>query len=643
MEKYKYLFFCAFLYVFMSCTGKVPEVQTREVAERVLEKGLRSIDLGYYPGSLLLHGMSEYALLEGNEAVLEEVIGYYRQFRTGEINVHGNFISYEAGGSGAAYLSWRGATTEPDSQVTVAARRMMEEQRRSPEGLITSKHVQEGSDKVFIDVAFAVSPYLLYAGLKLNKNEYLDFAVFETLELFKILRDETTGLVHQGRGFQQPGKVSEDCWSRGNGWGAFALSILARDLPESHPRHKEVVELAQQFFTAVLRYQDKKEGLWHQEMTDPSSYMETSGSGILLYGLGIMLEKGLLDGKYLENFKKGLQGYTAYIGSDGSVSHTCSGCLCPGKGTKEDYKNHPWIYNDHHAFGPVVLAFTQAARMGIGRIEPLKKPGYYTIVDSPEVPRTYVTSARGRDVAWENDRTAFRVFGPEVRDKVGSGVDVWAKSVNYSILDKWYRLNEQGQNYHQDRGEGCDFYDMGKLRGCGGLGIWADGQLYAPETFDTFRINKNQDDGIRFTLNYETWNVPGLTIKESRTIEMEKGTNLFKVTSTLKSDREEELVVAIGLTTYGNPEINRDEKRGILSVWEQIDAEHGHLGTAVLVSPGDFAGFASFNGDELVLIKVRTNVPFSYHTGAGWDKSKFFTGNDNWKSYLVHEAGNIKF
>lgn len=643
MKKIEYLLLCAFLYMFMSGTGNAPEVQTREVAEKVLRRGLGEIDLGYYPGSLLMHGMSEFSLLEGNEAVLREAIGYYGKFRSGEIHVHGNFISYEPGGSGAAFLAWKGAAAELDSQVVDGARRMMEEQRRSSEGLMTARHVKDGSDRVFIDVAFAVTPYLLYTGLKLGNQEYVDYAVFETLELFRILRDSETGLVHQGRGFPHPGKVSEDCWSRGNGWGAFALSILARDLPESHPRHKEVVELAQQFFTAVLRYQDREEGLWHQEMTDASSYIETSGSGLLLYGLGIMLEKGLLDGKYLDNFKKGLQGYTAYIGSDGSVSHTCSGCLCPGKGTKEDYRKHPWIYNDPHAFGPAVLAFTQAAKMGIAGIEPLKKPGSYTIADSPEVPRTYVTSARGRDVAWENDRVAFRVFGPEVRNKVGSGVDVWAKSVDYPVLDRWYRLAEEGHDYHTDRGEGCDFYDMGKRCGCGGLGIWADGQLYAPETFDTFRINKNQDDGVRFTLNYETWDVPGLTITESRIIEMENGSNLFKVTSTLKSDREEELVVAIGLTTYGNADISRDETRGILSVWEQIEAEHGHLGTAVLVSTRDFAGFASYNGDELVLLKVKTNIPFSYYAGAGWSKSRFFKGNDNWKSYLGEEAENITF
>jgi hypothetical protein len=48
--------------------------------------------------------------------------------------------------------------------------------------------------------------------------------------------------------------------------------------------------------------------------------------------------------------------------------------LCPGKGTKEDYKNYEWLPNDPHAFGPVVLAFTQGYRLGIGTLKGAAAP-----------------------------------------------------------------------------------------------------------------------------------------------------------------------------------------------------------------------------------------------------------------------------
>jgi rhamnogalacturonyl hydrolase YesR len=615
------------------------EISTCEITKLVFEKGLEHCDIDFYAGTLMMHGMSEFSLLEGNEEQLGRIISLFEKFGNGEIKAKGNFVSYEAGGSGPAFLTWKGVTGKLEKQVFVAAEKMLNEQKRTPDNLMTAPSL---THEMFIDVVFAVSPFLLYSGLKFNKPEYIDYAVYQTLESFRILKDEKTGLLHQGRGFQGEGKVSEDCWSRGNGWGAFALAILARDLPESHSKRKEVVELAQQFFKNVIKFQNK-EGLWNQEMTAPESYVETSGSGLLLHGIGVMLESGLLTKKYRKNFELGLQGITSYIGSDGSVSHCCFSCRCPGKGTKQDYIKHPWVYNDPHAFGPVVLAFAQAAKMGIETVAPLKEQGLYTIADSPEIPRTYVKYARGRDVAWENDRIAFRVFGPEVRNKVGSGVDVWAKSVDYPILEKWYKLNAEGKDYHVDRGEGCDFYDMRKRSGCGALSIWMDDKPYLPQTFDTYRISQNQDNKITFELEYKTWDVPGLEVTERRKMEMEKGTNLFKVTSTLKSKENKEITVAIGLSTFGNPKIVKENQTGILSVWEQIAPAHGNLGTAVLVNPENFAGFESYDGDEFILIKVKTNIPFSYYAGAGWDKSKYFSTQNDWEKYLLFETKKVKF
>jgi rhamnogalacturonyl hydrolase YesR len=635
-----FLSILAFLFIHIHLLGQIShDIQTCNIILRAFAKGQQNMEISTYPGTLLLHGMSEYALIKGNEDILSQVVEPLIKFGSGDIKAAGNFFSYEAGGSGSAYLSWKGATDKLDSQVAAAAGKMMTQQNRTPDGLMTVKSM---THQMFIDVAFAVTPYLLYSGLKFNKPEQVDYAVFHTLESFRILKDEKTGLIHQGRGFQGEGKISEDNWSRGNGWGAFALAILVRDLPDSHPKKQEVIDLARQFFTAVIKFQNKQ-GMWHQEMSDPNSYVETSGSGLLLFSLGVMLEKNVFPKQYLNNFKQGLSGYLDYIASDGSVSNTCIGCLCPGKGTKEDYKNRKWELNDYHAFGPVVLAYMQAAKMGIKAVRPLHEPGYYVTSDSTLIHKAYVRPARGSDVAWENDRIAFRVYGPTVRDKVRSGVDVWAKSVEYPILDNWYKLMAEGKDYHTDRGEGCDFYHMGKLLGCGGLAIWIDGKSYASESYDSFNIIKNQGEKIEFELEYNTWNVPDLKIEEQKKVEIVMGTNLFKVTSTLKSDKNQELTVAVGLTTFGKPEILQDKKRGTLSVWEQMDATHGSLGTAALVNPKNFAGFASHGGDEFILMKVETNVPFTYYAGAGWEKSKYFKTRADWEKYVKSESKKVIF
>jgi hypothetical protein len=226
---------------------------------------------------------------------------------------------------------------------------------------------------------------------------------------------------------------------------------------------------------------------------------------------------------------------------------------------------------------------------------------------------------------------------------VRSGIDIWAKKVDYPVLEKWYQLNATGKDYHIDRGEGCDFYHMAKRLGCGAIAIWIDEKPYGSETWDSYRITKNQDDKIAFELQYKTWNVPGIKIEEQKEIELPMGTNLFKVTSMLKSDKNMELTVAIGLSTFGEPEVYRDEKAAALSVWEKMDTTNGSMGTAVLVNKASFAGFANYNGDEYVLVKVKTNTPFIYYAGAGWEKNKYFSKSSDWMKYVKRETKKVTF
>ena len=122
------------------------------------------------------------------------------------------------------------------------------------------------------------------------------------------------------------------------------------------------------FAEACLKFQDR-EGLWHHEMTLPDSFTETSGSGLLLHGIGVGLARGLLpEETYRGPFLKGLEGYLRYIDDDGTVHNTCEGCRNPGDGSIAAYLTKRPIVNDAHAFGPVILAFGVASRLGIHSI-----------------------------------------------------------------------------------------------------------------------------------------------------------------------------------------------------------------------------------------------------------------------------------
>lgn len=52
------------------------------------------------------------------------------------------------------------------------------------------------------------------------------------------------------------------------------------------------------------------------------------------------------------------------------------------------------------------------------------------------------------DFAWENDKLAFRTYGPKAQaitesgkkgGTLSSGIDCWLKRVDYPIIDKWYK------------------------------------------------------------------------------------------------------------------------------------------------------------------------------------------------------------
>ncbi|MGA9121229.1 MAG: DUF4861 family protein, partial [Bacteroidota bacterium] len=77
---------------------------------------------------------------------------------------------------------------------------------------------------------------------------------------------------------------------------------------------------------------------------------------------------------------------------------------------------------------------------------PKETKTYYLTVGKQ--PPAFPSSVDGRyvlpreDYAWENDRIAFRMYGPALAREVNNGIDVWTKRVPYLIVAKWYKESE---------------------------------------------------------------------------------------------------------------------------------------------------------------------------------------------------------
>ena len=285
-----------------------------------------------------------------------------------------NFACYRLGGNAAAWADMVGFHKRAEEELRSFCEQTMQGPKEKS-GLLCMPGMQE-QGAIWIDTLFAITPFLLFSGLSLHESRYVDFAVDQCLRMIEALRDKSCGLLHQCRGFlPDPTACSQDHWSRGNGWGYAALAEVIQYLPKGHPQRWKAEDLFLSLSSKLLPYQTEK-GLWRQEITEPLSWEESSGTALILYGMGIGIRCGLLRTEgYLRSFADGIQGLLKHcIHPDFSTELSCPGCLCPGegaeKGTIQAYITEKLPARDeHHSFGAFMLALVEAYRNGIVEVD----------------------------------------------------------------------------------------------------------------------------------------------------------------------------------------------------------------------------------------------------------------------------------
>src|SRR5690349_9145427 len=162
--------------------------------------------------------------------------------------------------------------------------------------------------------------------------------------------------------------------------------------------------------------------------------------------------------------------------------------------------------------------------------------------------RAYGRFVRERfdDFAWENDRIAHRTYGRALiawkgEPLTSSAIDIWSKRTSKLVVNDWYMVD----NYHADHGEGVDAYSAGPTRGCGGSGIWSNGQLYVPTNFVDSRVLANGPIRVMFELVYEPFDVNGVKVSQVLRVSLDAGSQLdrFRVFS----QGGDSLALAVGL------------------------------------------------------------------------------------------------
>lgn len=331
--------------------------------------GIREVT-AYY-GVLGIYALARTAEAADSEEIWSTVEHALRRFPDQVEHPRYNFASYRIGGIAQSFAFWQGRMGDRRDLVVEYAEELMTAPR-DPYGVLTK--INEPHDKTWIDVAMAATPYLLHAGLALDRQDWIAEAIHQSVAMYDDFLDPDNGLLHQCRGFVAPGVLSTDHWGRGNGWGHFGLAELVRDLPRDHPRWDEVAQRFRLLSEALLPYQSES-GLWRQEIPMESAWEESSGTGLFAYGFGVGMAAGVLErDKFAEPLARAIHGLAKHaINPDHSTELSCPGTLAPGegelKGTPEAYVTLKSPYRDEpHGFAPLMLALTRARDVGIDRV-----------------------------------------------------------------------------------------------------------------------------------------------------------------------------------------------------------------------------------------------------------------------------------
>lgn len=442
-------------------------------------------------------------------------------------------------------------------------------------------------------------------------------------------------------------------WSRGNGWVYAGLALLLEDLPADHPTRPFYEKLFKEMTGPVVAAQ-QADGLWRSSMLDAAHIPggEQSGSAFFTFGLAWGVNRGLLPKKqYWPAVERGWRGLMGTVKADGLVGYVQPVGEKPGKFDQ----NSTQLYGT----GAFLLAGSEILRAlgGATKTPPAKiLAAAQAAYDADRTPRAYarLVPERRDDLAWENDRVAFRIYGPALRASVeDSGIDAWFKKVDYPVIDKWYRGDLHDKvSYHQDHGEGYDAYGVGDTRGVGGLGLWRDGKLVTADTYRHADVIWTSPEVAEFVVAYDYPEIDGRKIREKRIVRLKLGEQLNEVDANFTVDGKPlaGLEVAVGVATQKpGATLALRPKDGWMSVWETIDGQG--VGTGATFLAAELRGMkratlpsaghdGKAKGVEHALAILRTDADgrVNYRAGFGWTGAGKIADRAAWEAYLADPA-----
>ncbi|MBR6029384.1 MAG: glycoside hydrolase family 88 protein [Clostridia bacterium] len=217
----------------------------------------------------------------------------------------------------------------------------------------------ENRGQLWDDTLFMTVLFLYRAGRALGEKAWVDEARYQFLLHIKYLHDTKTGLWFHGWSFEGRHHFGRALWARGNAWFTAGGVDFASWLDEDDPVRRLVLESWREQCAALKACQDTEGGLWHTLLNHPDSYLETSASAAIAYGLHKGCRLGLLDSGYRDCAEKAIGGVIRQIAPDGTVQGVSYGT--PVGADENFYRTIP-IKPTAYGQGLTYLMLTEAER-----------------------------------------------------------------------------------------------------------------------------------------------------------------------------------------------------------------------------------------------------------------------------------------
>lgn len=290
------------------------------------------------------------------------------------------------------------------------------------------------------------------------------------------------------------------------------------------------------------------------------------------------------------------------------------------------------------------------------------------------------------DVAWENDRTAYRTYGPalQANGERAFGYDVWLKRVPELVVEERYEkeLNPatkaqidslrqigkgdeanalyQSVSYHVDHGNGLDCYKVGPTLGGGAAALLVDDAIVYPYCY-VGEPEILENGPLRFTvkLTYAPTVIKGdSVVVETRIISLDKGSQMNKTVVTYNG-LSEATPIAAGIVIHPeNPDAYTTQAAdGYITYTDLSDNIHNGNGEiylgVVFPYPMSDAKAVLFTEEEsktlrggasghvLAIGNYQPGMDFIYYWGSGWSKYGFANSED-WNAYVAEFADKVR-